>query len=173
VPPLAATKTVLNGTTLGVPTWAEPSDTTTGGRGQPIDGLDCVTTVNVHHHAHLSIFKDGVQLAIPQAVGRFGCNYPLHTHDSSGEIHIESEAEQRFTLGQFFSVWGRTLTNAQVAEFPDPSIVVYINDSGDPAGPRLYTGDIREVEFASHREITIQIGTPLTDLQTYDWGTIQ
>ena len=70
-------------------------------------------------------------------------------------------------------MWGRTLTNAQVAEFPDPSIVVYINDSGDPAGPRLYTGDIREVEFASRREITIQIGTPLAELQTYDWGTIE
>jgi hypothetical protein len=59
-----------------------------------------------------------------------------------------------------------------VAELTDPSIVVFINDSLSSSGPQLYSGDIREVEFADHREITIQIGTALPELQTYDWTMI-
>lgn len=173
IPPLAATAIVLAGQTLGTATWTEPGDTATGGQGQPIDGVSCLTGNAYHVHAHLSIFKDGVQLAIPSAVGRPNtCNYNLHTHDSSGVIHIEAAAPATYTLGQFFSVWGRELTDSQVAEFTGAPIVVYLNDNGDPAGPRLYSGDIRAIEFAPKREITIQIGTPLTELQTYDWSNV-
>ena len=60
---------------LGVSTWAERA-TPDGGQGQPIDGLSCVTTVNFHKHAHLSIFKDGVQTGDPACRRRSGCNYP-------------------------------------------------------------------------------------------------
>ena len=31
---------------------------------------------------------------------------PLHTHDSSGTVHVESNAERGFTLGEFLGVWG-------------------------------------------------------------------
>ena len=31
---------------------------------------------------------------------------PLHTHDSSGTIHVESSVERDYTLGEFLDVWG-------------------------------------------------------------------
>jgi sulfur carrier protein ThiS len=31
---------------------------------------------------------------------------PLHTHDSSGIIHVESLVERDYTLGEFLDVWG-------------------------------------------------------------------
>jgi hypothetical protein len=176
VPPLSSTVTVLDGSKLGVDTWAEPGDTASGGQGQTVDGIACgAAGITYHVHAHLTIIKDGVQLAMPNAIGRpsAGCNYALHTHDNSGVIHVESPGVQTFTLGQLFDIWGRDLSNAQVAEFASPTIAVFINDKNDPAGPRQYSGDIRLVEFGDLREITIQIGSALTELPTYDWSVIE
>jgi hypothetical protein len=31
---------------------------------------------------------------------------PLHTHDDTGTIHVESNANRNYTLGQFLKVWG-------------------------------------------------------------------
>src|SRR5205823_14298698 len=30
---------------------------------------------------------------------------PLHTHDATGVVHVESPTIETFTLGQFFDVW--------------------------------------------------------------------
>jgi hypothetical protein len=30
---------------------------------------------------------------------------PLHTHDSSGVIHVESNTDRYFTLGEFLDIW--------------------------------------------------------------------
>jgi hypothetical protein len=76
-----------------------------------------------------------------------------------------------------FSVWGRTLTNTEVAGLTDANgapIVVYIYDhfGAAPEAPRLYDGDVREIEMGPQREITIQIGSPIAELPTYDWSNI-
>jgi hypothetical protein len=31
---------------------------------------------------------------------------PLHTHDSGGTLHVESNSERDYSLGQFLDVWG-------------------------------------------------------------------
>jgi hypothetical protein len=31
---------------------------------------------------------------------------PLHTHDSSGIIHVESIVNRTYTLGEFLNIWG-------------------------------------------------------------------
>jgi hypothetical protein len=31
---------------------------------------------------------------------------PLHTHDTSGIIHVESPTVRSFTLGEFVDLWG-------------------------------------------------------------------
>ena len=31
---------------------------------------------------------------------------PLHTHDDSGIIHVESSINRNYTLGEFLEVWG-------------------------------------------------------------------
>jgi hypothetical protein len=36
---------------------------------------------------------------------------PIHTHDTSGIVHIESPTVRPFTLGQFFDVWGVRFTS--------------------------------------------------------------
>ena len=46
------------------------------------------------------------------------CLYWLHTHDSTGVVHIESPVQRGYTLGQFFDVWGRPLSATQVGPPP-------------------------------------------------------
>ena len=47
-------------------------------------------------------------MAVPALIGidpqgRFLA--PLHTHDASGIVHVESQRPYPFTLGQFFTIW--------------------------------------------------------------------
>lgn len=114
---------------------------------------------------------DGVQQKIPKMVGFAGpqapnpnCLYPLHTHDRTGILHVEFPAPTRVTLGQFFEIWGQTLSNTEVAGITNPSIVFWIDEGGVVT---QYTGDPKEIELRPNRGITIQIGTPITEIPTY------
>jgi hypothetical protein len=80
-------------------------DTSTGGNGQPVDGIEGSSheMLKTHVHPHLSLFYQGEQVAIPAAIGIIAPFrekdgfvgdgqgfYWLHTHDATGIIHIAS-----------------------------------------------------------------------------------
>jgi hypothetical protein len=168
-PPFNLTPNTLTyGGTLGVSAWPDGS-TATGGKGADVDGVKCASGMaeTFHVHAHLAIVKNGQWLALPAQIGLpSSCNYEMHTHDHTGIIHIETPYEKTFTLGQFFDIWGEPLTTTNVAGMTG-DVVVYINDNGDA---RRYMGDPRNIVLSSHRDITLQIGTPaVTSLATYSW----
>lgn len=146
-----------------------PPQTDQGGNGQPVDGVQCLSTEQLayHIHAHLTLLVDGVNAYIPAGVGitpprEFDqgfvvggtCFYWLHTHDLSGIIHIESPSSQLYTLGQFFAIWGEPLTATQVASFPisdaEP-LHAFVN--GVP-----YEGDPGQIQLVAHAQITLEIG---------------
>jgi hypothetical protein len=159
---------------VGVDHWDDGA-TPAGGQGAPAGGLDCMATMshNYHVHTHVSIFLDGQALAFPGQVGIVrretpgDCFYPLHTHDKSGKIHIEAGAYELFTLGQLFSVWGQPLEATDVAGLTGKPVVVYVTDSGVVTQA---TGDWEDIELTSHREITIQVGTPITEIPNFTWS---
>ena len=81
----------------------DPGDTPAGGHGQAIDGIEGSSRemLQVHVHAHLSLFYKGEQIAIPYGIGIVqpfkvnngfvgvgACIYWLHTHDATGIIHV-------------------------------------------------------------------------------------
>ena len=41
---------------------------------------------------------------------------PLHTHDSSGEVHIEGPYARDFTIGEFFQIWNKTFNSTCIFE---------------------------------------------------------
>ncbi|SAK98647.1 hypothetical protein AWB77_05873 [Caballeronia fortuita] len=167
-PPFTSTVTTLSyGGVVGTSYWAD-GNTATGGTGANVDGLICAAGMaeTFHVHSHVAIFKDGQWLAFPKNVGILPqCNYETHTHDNTGIVHIETPNIKNFTLGQVFDIWGQPLSSTNVAGITG-NIVVYINDNGDV---RRYTGDPRNIPLTSLRDITFQIGTPLTTLPTYSW----
>ena len=94
----------------------------------------CVIGTNYvyHWHTQLRIFSNGVQVTIPASVGIVpGCLEPVHTHDTSGLIHIETTVARTYTIGNFFTVWGKPfgsptqmLVNTTTVS-PSPSVVLY------------------------------------------------
>ena len=75
----------------------------------------------MHIHPSITIVdSNGKQMSLPTDIGinpslwkdhsldQFGMQgmSPLHTHDSSGTLHVESNAERVYSLGQFMDVWG-------------------------------------------------------------------
>jgi len=73
-----------------------------------------------HVHAAVRLYVHGRQVAVPANIGiEPGAESmaPLHTHDSSGVIHIESSEKYPFTLGQLFTIWGVKFTNTQLGSY--------------------------------------------------------
>lgn len=76
----------------------------------------------IHWHPHLTIVIDNQTVTVPADIGidpslwvahsldSYGMSgmAPLHTHDASGTIHVESNVYHAFTIGDFFRIWGET-----------------------------------------------------------------
>lgn len=155
-----------SGSSFGITTWTAGS-TATGGNGQTIAGVECLVSEVYHIHSHLTIIEDGKVLAIPGQIGLQGCAYELHTHDSSGIIHVETQSFRKFTLGQFFAVWGKELTPQNIAGISGKPISVYINDNGVAV---KYLGDPALIELAAHGEIAIIIGDVPSEIPSFQWA---
>jgi hypothetical protein len=145
---------------MGQTHWTDGS-----GTGAPIDGIGCITTTLSNTHTLISIYNDGVKLALPALIGLNGCEYETHTHDRSGVVYVEANVLRTFTLGQFFAVWGQPISRAAVAGLSGP-VRFYVIDNetltefdGDPAG----------IAFAAHKEIVIITGTAPSVLPKYRW----
>lgn len=73
-----------------------------------------------HDHVLLTVLVNGQPAEIPEGVGmspqlwhdhsldQYGPSgiSPMHTHDTSGTIHIESTAPREYTIGEFLEVMG-------------------------------------------------------------------
>jgi hypothetical protein len=134
---------------------------------------DQLEHTEVHYHLGLQIENKGSAVSIPTDIGRLpGCFYWLHMHDGQpGIIHIESPANQTFTLGDFFDVWAQSkgtpepLDSTHVSTFTltkDQSLVVIV-DRNDGSGPQRYTGNPSAMVLKAHEVITLEITPPVED----------
>jgi hypothetical protein len=119
-----------------------------------------VEMLQVHYHAHLDVIVDGKKQVVPPYVGfvvngrNVSALAPLHTHDSSGVIHIENNVPATFVLGQFFIEWGVRLTATCAGGYcadATHDLAVFVN------GAR-YAGDPNKIVLDKHTEIAIEYG---------------
>lgn len=93
------------------PSWQRSGGTLTLGGGDT--SVPCLVPnlpLATHIHPELSIIMDGKSVTIPAEIGLKGvCERVIHTHDASGQIHVESQTVRDYTLGDFFSVWGEKI----------------------------------------------------------------
>lgn len=112
----------------------------------------------LHIHQHLDLYIDGQPIQVPADIGineSAGWLSPIHVHDTTGIIHVESPYVATFTLGEFFDVWGVRFTTQCIGSYctnESKNLRVYVNGE-------LYQGDPREIPLASHQEIVIAYGT--------------
>jgi hypothetical protein len=159
---LASTYTdLVAGTINSQPNWPDWQNT-----GKTVPGVDCLVNEIYHIHALVSIYKDGVRLALPSDLGhKGGCTYELHTHDGTGILHVEANVQKTFTLGQFFRLWDQALGANGVAGLAGP-VKFYLIDN-EKLTP--YSGDPANIELSVHREIVIITGTAPKELPKYRW----
>ena len=75
-------------------------------------GIPCLAQhlpVRKHIHPQLTITVDGGFETIPGTIGNSPCLRTIHTHDRTGELHIEPQDDSEYTLVDFFKVWGRSM----------------------------------------------------------------
>ena len=92
-----------------------------------------------HWHTQLTISSGGNPVTIPADIGiSLTCMQILHTHDTSGLIHIEPDTQEQariYTIGDFFRVWGKSfdspmrMTVNGTAVSPSPDVGLYNNEA--------------------------------------------
>ncbi len=111
----------------------------------------------VHYHAHLDVRIADRPITVPAGLGIDLARQriaPLHTHDASGVIHIESQADIPYTLGQLFIEWGQPLSARQVGPQRVASgEVLRVFRNGQPV-----SGDPAALRFAQHDEDLVWVG---------------
>ena len=97
--------------------------------------ISCLPSESLFLHIHpwLTITINGKNVIIPPGIGienpvqagtyngepLYGggtnsCFEPVHTHDDTGIIHIESPTNTNYTLGQFFQIWAASYAYANI-----------------------------------------------------------
>jgi hypothetical protein len=149
--------------------------------GQSVDGIQCGAGEQLafHIHSRLTLFVNGHSERVPYGVGiadprlQPGLGVPfvgggacfswLHTHAADGIIHIESPVHRTFTLGNFFDVWGQSLSSTQLGPEKGP-VTAFLNG-------KEWTGDPRDIPLGAHTQIQLEVGRPLVaPVHITDWG---
>ena len=92
----------------------------------------------VHWHPHLSVTLNGSPYTVPKDIGidpslwkdhsldQYGIGMaPLHTHDTSGTIHVEVNTSRRdFTLHEFLAIWGEPSDGSAIDGHPVNTLTV-------------------------------------------------
>ena len=114
-----------------------------------------------HDHAVLKIFIDGEQELIPANIGIMTdiCNeqgeemHAVHTHDSSGRLHIESNEPIDIPIGVFFDIWGYHFDETGIFEYRVNSTHELVMTVGDTVVDSydeyllVNTSDIIEIRY--------------------------
>jgi hypothetical protein len=111
-----------------------------------------------HIHALLHVYVNGKRVTVPANIGLNDSTGPfssIHTHDTSGIVHMEADRTYPFTIGQFFAVWGVRFSNDQLGTFKpngDKKLSVYVN------GDRV--SDPVDYVMKQHHDIVVGYGKP-------------
>lgn len=147
----------------------------TGSLAPVIDNIGCYANEGsvLHYHVHVSITINGTAAPIPAQIGipqtsdpNNACLYWIHTHDTTGVLHIESPVQRDFTFGNFLHIWHQQFAQLQYPLQLDSSSgwTVYVN--GQP-----YTGDFYNLKMTPHMLITMGYQSPgIQPETTYNWG---
>lgn len=164
-------------------------DTASGGQGaNTIDNtITCQPTMSNNYHIHifLGVYVNGQLMALPMAIGMENpgapssgfintatCFYFIHTHDSSGIVHVEDPnpnnlavTASMYTLQDVLDVWGITASANNFGQFTGPVRVFTSGQTYDgqntnvPATSLTYWGNNpATVPLYSHEVIYVEVG---------------
>jgi hypothetical protein len=141
---------------------------------QPVDGVYCDAGEQLSYHIHvlLTIYINGQQVSVPQGVGIApgsspSCYYWLHTHDTSGVVHIESPTTKIYSLQNFIDIW----QSFEVQQISFPTQLASSNGWTVYVNGKVVTGGFKNVGMNPHDLITIMYNSPnAKPVTTYSWA---
>ncbi|MCX5381784.1 hypothetical protein [Streptomyces sp. NBC_00083] len=155
----------------GAPPWPAPADPSAAARAAGLEMMSAEGMVQ-HTHTHLDVLVDGRPVTVPAAIGidlPRRLISPLHTHDTSGVIHVESPKRADFTLGQFMAEWRVPLAEDRIGGLhagPGRRLRAYVNG-------RAVAGNPAAIVLREHDEIALVL-TKDTDTRpvpaSYTWS---
>lgn len=142
-------------------------------------GLPPTGTERFHTHALLRIYVDGILSPVPKNIGIYERQHveaSLHTHDETGIIHMEASHPHRFTLGEFFAVWGVKLGPDRVGGLTGlggDKLHFYLNGRplSDPAAHQLRDDDTIVIGYGAPDSFPHRVNTEALRLLKSAKGT--
>ncbi len=125
--------------------------------------------LSYHVHAHLTMYINGQPAQLPAQIGiapDASCLYWMHTHDTSGVLHIEAPQKTTYKFGTFLQLWHDRFGSLQYPAQLDSTNgwQVYVN--GDP-----YTGNFADIPLDPHTLITMAYNSPdVKPDKLYNWN---
>jgi hypothetical protein len=102
-----------------------------------------------HSHPNLTVTINGANIPIPPNTFLQSCPQPIHTHAGEiGILHIETDQDRDYTVGDWFLLWGNYVANLNYTIFNSNQIFNYKTDA------------------SHHLNMTVN-GTPNLALQNY------
>jgi hypothetical protein len=150
--------------------WPAPADATAQAKAAGLPMLGQEGQV-LHIHSHLDVFVDGKPVTVPAEIGIDLVRQqisPLHTHDTSGVVHIESPVKKDFTLGEFMTEWNVPISKSALGPLKTgggEELHVYVNG-------KEQTGDPAALKLGAHDEIAVVYGKAGTKVKvptSYNW----
>ncbi|MGW2818396.1 hypothetical protein [Streptomyces sp. NPDC001415] len=153
-----------------LPPWPAPADASAAVASAGLEMLSSEGMVQ-HTHTHLDVLVDGKPVTVPASIGidePRGRISPVHTHDTSGVIHVESPRRADFTLGQFMAEWQVPLAADRIGGLHSGGgrhLTTYLNG-------RKVAGNPSAIVLRAHDEIAL-VFTRDADTRpvpkSYDW----
>jgi hypothetical protein len=169
-PPPAVNATALPGLENGSAPW--PAEVANLRARLRVVGLPALAHegTKIHTHQHLDVFVDGRRVPVPAGIGINVAEHfisPLHTHDASGILHVESPTVRSFSLAELFGVWGVRLTRTCLGGECDAARLRIFVNGRRVADPNL-------ILLARHQEIVVAFGPapkPVPSSYSFPAGT--
>jgi hypothetical protein len=151
--------------------------------GQVVDSVPCLSVdlPEIHIHVHLALYDDGTQVTVPAGIGvgrpwgfdntgflaSGSCFAWMHTHDTTGVVHVVTPQQTGFTLGQLFSVWGQPLTSTGAFNYSGELAVL--------VDGRRTNGNPRDIPLTQYENVVVELGKPpaVAPASIYDFSTMR
>lgn len=109
------------------------------------------SSISMHIHPIISIYIDGEQVSVPTDIGIVSdCMSAIHTHDTTGKIHVEYPEQRDFVLGDFFAVWGAAFSETELFDLQtnfQKRITMMVDGVPSDAFEQLILRDNQQIEI--------------------------
>jgi len=114
----------------------------------PLYLSNCVTvSFSYHSHPNLSITINGVAVTLPTTFDQ-SCPQPIHTHDSTGVLHLEPGDDRDYHLSDWFLLWGHFASDPNLTIFN--STQIFTNKVDATHHLTMTVNGVNETSFGTH-----------------------